>query len=911
MPKTITDVLTRIPVPQKLLLDRGTAPSMSFDGLSTAEHDLAPSMLQRVLCGTADVFLADHGAVDQVRQCIAQTTNDMAISKWHALFISSFADDQACRQLATISLGVSILHTHRSPSGELLDLVWDLIRNGLIREEFSKQHVLTSLDVQGMSVVLLCKLIEDDGNMAQYCLNIWLPDERRDNDSAAIYRIPSSTQSYVLAGKAEVHVFDLKPVDDLNEGDYVECGIVRTAYHTHSAYLEMPATYRGYRVSDETRKVCDRNMSYSIPKSSFYKIKVAADAVCATVSCTTSSKEVTQSTRDTVVLKRRHKTLPIQLRALDIASPAALARLIGYVREWESLMEQANHVAERGEWEYVLKSLDRALYLYESCLPAMMRYKYLVVDWLGFAHRSLGNYELARDILESALEEMGTSSHRIGICAELGVVYGHMNRLEDAKRTFLDQYESSKQLELDQATCRAVGNLGITNYQLWLSSRNDQLLQDSINQLNERVDRARALKAAVHTAGERQYASTLEAIGLARLSLCYSAQGEFGMAIQLAQESLKITSVVQDPAVVAISRFFYGRALLCNGERTLALEQLNINKGCTCAIALSKEPSEQNCQFLRELSDAGADFSIVDDQGYTALDHAIFSGDERCVEIVLSALQQRLSGSVNTDVDSLVREAKIRKGYREIFQGGMRSILLGHNPHGLYDVRRVYADALAQDGEKNRLFDPLKYVPYTRFSTLGRFPRSSDGMTEHVTTSTRDSDVNFIIFFSYRWINPDPWATTPDDVENTQYLRSIAAVKDVLKLRPDLDVNALGIWVDFACIDQDNPMPGIAALPLAILQCDALISLVDDNYHDRAWCSVELMMVQALKKSYNLHSWFEQRGDDTIAVRGADRGWTLHRTPTDLELDPSQKKVRYEEDRERIRFLERQVKLLC
>ena len=52
-------------------------------------------------------------------------------------------------------------------------------------------------------------------------------------------------------------------------------------------------------------------------------------------------------------------------------------------------------------------------------------------------------------------------------------------------------------------------------------------------------------------------------------------------------------------------------------------------------------------------------------------------------------------------------------------------------------------------------------------------------------------------------------------------------------------------------------MLGVSALPMIVAQCDSLISLVDDKYYSRAWCCVEVMIVQTLIKSYGIHQWYE------------------------------------------------------
>jgi hypothetical protein len=98
---------------------------------------------------------------------------------------------------------------------------------------------------------------------------------------------------------------------------------------------------------------------------------------------------------------------------------------------------------------------------------------------------------------------------------------------------------------------------------------------------------------------------------------------------------------------------------------------------------------------------------------------------------------------------------------------------------------------------------------------------------------------------------------------------------------------------------------------MTLAQCNALITIVDDSYWNRAWCSVEALMVQTLCRSYHHHLWYEyaltgkQRSTDPD-----DDGWVLREGPLDLEIDMSKKGMTWEEDREKIMFLERQARLL-
>jgi hypothetical protein len=116
-------------------------------------------------------------------------------------------------------------------------------------------------------------------------------------------------------------------------------------------------------------------------------------------------------------------------------------------------------------------------------------------------------------------------------------------------------------------------------------------------------------------------------------------------------------------------------------------------------------------------------------------------------------------------------------------------------------------------------------------------------------------------------------------------------------------------------------MSGVCALPMNLAQCNAVISLVDDEYYKRAWCSVEVMMVQNLKKSYNLHLWYEHvlppdqqpDHDGSTDAEGegndSEQGF-LREGPMDLEIVIAEKLLSFEIDRPKVLFLERQSKLL-
>jgi hypothetical protein len=109
-------------------------------------------------------------------------------------------------------------------------------------------------------------------------------------------------------------------------------------------------------------------------------------------------------------------------------------------------------------------------------------------------------------------------------------------------------------------------------------------------------------------------------------------------------------------------------------------------------------------------------------------------------------------------------------------------------------------------------------------------------------------------------------------------------------------------------VEQDDPtakQAGIAALPMNLAQCSAVISIIDEQYYERSWCSIEVMMIQTLRKAYALHLWLE---DVINPVTGQH---TLREGPKDLEINMAKTKVTYENDWQTLMFLQRQARLLA
>ncbi|KAK3934429.1 hypothetical protein QBC46DRAFT_399805 [Diplogelasinospora grovesii] len=703
-------------------------------------------------------------------------------------------------------------------------------------------------------------------------------------------------------------------------------------------------------------------MTYSVPAGAFHSTQPAADLLYATFFYFDSSRGFDPDAR---VLGPSDGESFTQHRDPAGVTAPSLVRMVQAVRSWAAFLEEGRRLAKEAKWESALHAFDRAR-SQASQLPDAAHYRRLVLAELGNANRRFGRYQRASEILEALIAEVGMEDSPLGIevAGELGVIYRHMNRLIDARRVLQGQYDAAARLGRDREACRALGNLGMVNYQLFLrqssgspgddrSDSRQDLLSVAVEQLTRRVEMARRMREALDNNDDdtraanapldartralfRRDTLTWESVGLARLSLCRAAHGDTGGAVEAAKEALRLQEEDEgdlapvDPNVLALGRFFYGRALWADGQTAAARAQLDppYDAGyrpavCTPAIALCKEPSEEHSGYLRELVAAGVDMDRIDDAGYSALDYAVFGGDKETQDVVLEGLGKTMDEKA---VRRRLEESRLRKAYRELYQERLREVLLkggalqqGARHETVQELRHVYATALGEDQDKAGKFDVLKYVPYPEFEALGRLPRSTDGLARPFTPRMPASESDgasskgdvFIIFFSYRWLGRNSnGQALPDDTNHTQYRRMMRATDGFLALHPELDKQGLGVWLDYACVDQDDPARGVAALPMLLAQCDAVISLHDDLYYTRAWCSVETLMVQTLKKSYGLPLWYEEipkgeEGDDGSNIRG-----TLRHGPMDMKISLAEKHITFESDRPKVLFLERQTRLL-
>lgn len=715
------------------------------------------------------------------------------------------------RLAITLALICHCGREHITLSSGTLDYIWSVLRDSLLDDTI---HYTISRSAQGLIAVPLWSMINGGSIEELIRFHIWLPDSNRGIADLAIHAHQPFAQSWTLAGEGVNVVYHAESATPASatHAEYAVSWISGnakqgdTAYKTHQSASTVANTGKLVQVNTQSSELHSRDMMYTVAAGVLHKSDIEPDALRATLFIFDSARGFQSQAPVLGPINGEHYT---QTRAAQDTTVRQLVSAVDCMRAWELSFAQGLGHCQAGHWEEALRALRNALHNVEEN-STMIRYKRSTLGEIGHAYRMLGKYDLACQTLENCIRDMPWTKDRIKMVGELGATYNLMARLEDAKLACEDEYAMAKKLGLDTEACRAIGNLGMINFELYQRDGNTELLDLAIIQLKERIDLARKLKAFApldtRDEGARaslvDFASQREAIALARLSLCYSEKRLVSEAISAAHKSLEVTLTQRDPTKTAFSRYFYGRALLLAGKESQALQQFNPNEGCTPVIALCREPAKKHRDYIQEMIDAGADLELRDEQGYSALDCAVYNGDVETQKVIENGLKVQY----DRRLERLGHEAMLRKSYRGIIQDVLRPILLRHrDTSALSKLRASYASALQTDLHQRLLLDVLKYIPYIDFLQAGQIPRSNAGLTRQYSEEhPNERGEIFVVFMSYRWIAKDPrWIAktdSPDDVNNTQYRRMVRAIEDLLRGKQEVRRESVRVWI-VSCVN--------------------------------------------------------------------------------------------------------------
>jgi tetratricopeptide (TPR) repeat protein len=495
-------------------------------------------------------------------------------------------------------------------------------------------------------------------------------------------------------------------------------------------------------------------------------------------------------------------------------------------------MDKANYYASSAQWELAENCFREIQRLYENeRLPVAMEVDLCLnlARVAGFQ----GKHQDAIEALMKAANVQGTNDkQKCQIYGELGINYNRTDRTLEAADMFQRQFDLSTKMafEMDAETCRAAGNLGHAHLQLHMrhaqgADRQD-LLGSAMNLQTQRIEMAQMLMDKLqgwqNMHGKRNMHGFSQSwinywlgklwlwgvIGISRSVLTYIAAGQLDNASASGHQAVEMTkdAAGADPTIRALSRFMYGHALLHSGDVTNAKMQFNYPHSstpgiigvCTPAIALCRESSAEHRLYLQEVIQQGVDLTAYDEQGYSALDYAVFSNDHEAVDMIKEGLNSQI------DVQSIAqvyKMAQIRRHFREIFHSRFRPIIQNGHAQCMRDLRSEYVELLSAQAEKRQCFDRLRAVRYADFKNHAALPHWSAN-TNHLTMDyekikekcTREP---LFVFFSYRWVgrSQDCDKRSPDNDRHYQYRRMVDALGQLLLKHPEVDEQDLYIWL--------------------------------------------------------------------------------------------------------------------
>jgi tetratricopeptide (TPR) repeat protein len=735
---------------------------------------------------------------------------------------ASEIQDRDLRDLAILAIVIASMRTkvreQAIVSAEHLEAVWFWIDELVARLSTSTVATLTvSRSAQGFLAVPLCSLLVDGRIDELWRFHFWLPDGQRPDLSKGwgIHSHQAFAQSWILAGKGEDVQYQSQTVSSREEASHAVFSLAWTdasgsgsTYKTHQTESMVVNTGSYVRVKEATREIHQSNSTYTVPAATFHSTTVDANAIHATLFVFDSKRGFVQ---DAPVLGPAEQESSTQIREAAGTTALEITEMTTILRALEKVLPEAEAYLLSSNLEDALQSYERALHLSRKLkhVSAAAGQQVEIRSMIAGIYRRFGRYETARDIMQELLQVIEPMSHQyMTIAGEMSVIYRHMDDLEQAKVMAQTQYDTAKGMGDVKHICHAAGTLGVLNYQQYLRDNDEVLLDTAILQLEERIDMARKICEDVT---ERNSTLTRLIVGLGRLANCRLLRGEAAAAVNLTREALTLSQELSDSTLISLSHLFHGRALAKDGQLQQAMAHFNTSDGCPPVVALCREPSEEHFGYLRELQEIGADFDCLDEHGYSALDYTEFNSVTPMGDVVAKGLRRSLRN--HTDIDEEIArrrsESRLRKGYREIFQEELRPVLLKGltASRTLPKLRHAYANALKKSQQRKDMFDCLKYMRYKDFLAFGRVPISSDFMPGTSTPLVRKfgdttvgngdgEEINFLVFFSYRWINTDTKTrATPDDENNTLFNRMQDALLMLLKMRPHLDQDRIGIWL--------------------------------------------------------------------------------------------------------------------
>ena len=133
----------------------------------------------------------------------------------------------------------------------------------------------------------------------------------------------------------------------------------------------------------------------------------------------------------------------------------------------------------------------------------------------------------------------------------------------------------------------------------------------------------------------------------------------------------------------------------------------------------------------------------------------------------------------------------------------------------------------------------MRVLSSKALASYGAIPPFSATLTVDAKGALQDRGV--VMFVSHRWLRSA--SGEPDDDARTKF-KALVAFAHYYEHFYCRQAGARNIyfWIDYACIDQDNMLPGVQSLPLYVAASNDLLVYETKDYADRAWCCAEMVL---------------------------------------------------------------------
>ena len=142
----------------------------------------------------------------------------------------------------------------------------------------------------------------------------------------------------------------------------------------------------------------------------------------------------------------------------------------------------------------------------------------------------------------------------------------------------------------------------------------------------------------------------------------------------------------------------------------------------------------------------------------------------------------------------------------------------------------------------------MKLLHWEVLKECEEIPRSTDEKTVDAIEGIETYDVSKVevIMVSHQWLRPslNKDEAHPDSAEHLKAssLNQYSNWRRSWVMQNHDFYPEIFYWIDYSCLDQNNPNAGVPLLPLWVASCERFLKIDTPNYNQRAWCRLEPLL---------------------------------------------------------------------